>query len=103
MKQQRRKLTAEFKAMVALEALKGMETVNEIAAKHEVHPGQVSQWKKELLDGAGSLFERKNAKADKEQERQVEELERKVGQLTMEKEFLEKKSRQLGIPVRGRI
>jgi transposase-like protein len=102
MKQHRRKLTAKFKAMVALEALKGMETVSEIAAKHEVHPGQISQWKKELLDGVGSLFERKNAKADKEQERQIEELERKVGQLTMEKEFLKKKSRQLGIPVRGR-
>ena len=63
----------------------------------------MSQWKKELLDGAGTLFERKNAKADKEQERQIEDLERKVGQLTMEKEFLEKKSRQLGIPVRGRL
>lgn len=102
MKQQRRKHTAEFKARVALEALKGMDTVNQIAAKYEVHPVQVSNWKKELLDGAGSLFERKNAKADKEQERRVEELERKVGQLTMENEFLEKKSVQLGIPGRGR-
>jgi transposase len=101
MKQQRRKHTAEFKAKVALEALKGMETVNQIAAKYEVHPVQVSSWKKDLLEGAGSLFERKNAKADKEQERQIEELERKVGQLTMEKEFLEKKSVQLGIRVRG--
>jgi len=102
MKQKRRKHTAEFKAKVALEALKGMETVNQIAAKYEVHPVQVSSWKKDLLEGAGSLFERKNAKADKEQERQIEELERKVGQLTMEKEFLEKKSVQLGIRVRGR-
>lgn len=102
MKQHRRKLTAEFKAMVGLEALKGMETAHEIPAKHEVHPGQVSQWKKELLDGAGFLFERKNAKADKEQEREIEALERKVGQLTMENEFLEKKSVQLGIPGRGR-
>lgn len=103
MKQQRRKHTAEFKAKVALEALKGMDTVNQIAAKYEIHPVQASNWKKELLEGAGSLFERKNAKADKEQERQIEDLERKVGQLTMEKEFLEKKSVQLGIPVRGRI
>lgn len=102
MKQQRRKHTAEFKAKVALEALKGMDTVTQIAAKYEMHPVQVSNWKKELLEGAGSLFERKNAKADKEQERQIEELERKVGQLTMEKEFLEKKSVQLGIRVGGR-
>lgn len=102
MKQQRRKHTAEFKAKVALEAIKGMETVNQIAAKYEVHPVQVSNWKKELLEGAGSLFERKNAKADKDQEQQIERLERKVGQLSMEVEFLEKKSVQLGIPGRGR-
>jgi transposase len=102
MKQQRRKHTAEFKARVALEALKGMDTVNQIAAKYEVHPVQVSNWKKELLEGAGSLFERKNARADKDQEQQIERLERKVGQLSMEVEFLEKKSIQLGIPGRGR-
>jgi len=102
MKQQRRKHTAEFKAKVALEALKGMDTVNQIAAKYEVHPVQVSNWKKELLEGAGSLFERKNAQADKGQEQQIEQLERKVGQLTMEVAFLEKKSEQLGIRVRGR-
>jgi len=102
MNKQRRKHTAEFKAKVALEALKGMETVNQIAAKYEVHPVQVSNWKKELHEGAGSLFGRKNAKVDKELERQVEDLERKVGQLTMEVAFLEKKSVQLGIPGRGR-
>lgn len=102
MKKQRRKLRAEFKAMVALEALKGMETVHELAAKHEVHPGQISNWKRELLEGAGSLFERKNARQDKEHEQRIEDLERKVGQLTMEKEFLEKKSVQLGIRGRGR-
>lgn len=102
MKNQRRKHTAEFKAKVALEALKGMETVNQIAAKYEVHPVQVSNWKKELLEGVGTLFERKNAKADKGIEKEREQLERKVGQLTMEVEFLEKKCVQLGIPGRGR-
>jgi len=102
MKNQRRKHTAEFKAKVALEALKGMETVNQIAAKYEVHPVQVGNWKKGLLEGAGSLFERKNAKVDKALEQEREQLERKVGQLTMEVEFLEKKCVQLGIPGRGR-
>lgn len=102
MKNQRRKHTAEFKARVALEALKGLETINQIAAKYELHPVQVGTWKKELLDGAGSLFERKNVKDDSEQDRRIEGLERKVGQLTMENEFLEKKSVQLGIPGRGR-
>lgn len=102
MKEQRRKLTAEFKALVALEALRGMDTLNQIAAKHEVHPAQVGAWKKELLDGAGTLFGRKNAKLDDRQEQQIETLERKVGQLTMENEFLKKKSMQLGILDRGR-
>lgn len=102
MNKQRRKHTAEFKARVALEALKGLETINQIAAKYELHPVQVGTWKKELLEGAGSLYERRNAKDDSEQERRIEELERKVGQLSMEVDFLEKKSVQLGIPGRGR-
>ena len=102
MKNQRRKHTAEFKATVALEALKGMDTVNQIAAKHELHPVQVSNWKKDLLDGAGSLFKRKNAKADKAIELEREHFQRKIGQLAMEVDFLEKKCVQLGIPGRGR-
>lgn len=102
MKNQRRKHTAEFKAKLALEALKGMETVNQIAAKYEVHPGQVSQWKKELLDGVGTIFERKNVAKDKHIEREFEQLQCKVGQLTMEVDFLKKKSVQLGSLGRGR-
>ena len=102
MKQQRRKHTAEFKAKVALEALKGMDTVNEIAAKHEVHPVQVANWKKELLDRVPELFERRNAAKDPAAELEIAQLQRKVGQLSMEVDFLEKKSVQLGIPGRGR-
>ncbi|QHI70655.1 transposase [Tichowtungia aerotolerans] len=102
MNKQRRKHTAEFKARVALEAIKGLETINQIAAKYELHPVQVGAWKKELLEGAGSLFVRKNAKDDLGQNHRIEELERKVGQLTMGNEFLEKKSVQLGIAVKGR-
>ncbi|WP_372846162.1 transposase, partial [Pontiella sp.] len=55
MKKQRRKHTAEFKAKIALEALKGMDTVNEIAARYAVHPAQVATWKKELLDRVPEL------------------------------------------------
>jgi transposase-like protein len=102
MKKQRRKHSAEFKAQVALEALKGMNTINEIAAKYEVHPVQVGNWKKELLDRVPEVFERKNSKKDKTDEREREQLERKVGQLTMEVDWLEKKCDQLGIPGRGR-
>jgi len=102
MKKQRRKHTAEFKARVALEALKGMNTVSEIAAKYEIHPVQVGNWKKELLERVPEIFERKNAARDKGSERQREQLEKKVGQLTMEVDWLEKKCVQLGIPGRGR-
>jgi transposase-like protein len=57
MKKQRRQYSAEFKAKVALEAIKGARTVNEIAAHYEVHPTQVAQWKKQALDHLRSAFE----------------------------------------------
>lgn len=102
MSKQRRKHTAEFKALVALEALKGIETASEIAARFELHPVQVSDWKRELISNAKVLFDRKNAKADTRQLKQIEALERKVGQLSMEVDWLGKKSVQLGLPKRGR-
>jgi transposase len=102
MKKQRRKHTAEFKARIALEAIRGIDTINEIAAKYEVHPVQVGNWKKELLERVPELFERKNAAKSKDVELERSELERKVGQLSMEVDWLEKKCVQLGIPGRGR-
>ena len=102
MKNQRRKHTAEFKARVALEAIRGIDTLNEIAAKYEVHPVQVSNWKKELLDRVPELFARKNTAKNKDEELERAQLERKVGQLSMEVDWLEKKCVQLGIPGRGR-
>lgn len=102
MKRQKRKHTAEFKAMVALDALKGLETVHQIAARYEIHPVQVSTWKKELLDNVDSVFERKNAAKDNSSELEIARLQRKVGQLSMEVEFLEKKSVQLGLLPKGK-
>lgn len=102
MKKQRRKHTAEFKARVALEATKGLNTINEIAAKYEVHPVQVGSWKKELLERIPEVFERRNAAKDPDIEQERARLERKVGQLSMEVDWLEKKCVQLGIPGRGR-
>jgi len=102
MKNQRRKHTAEFKARIALEAIRGIDTLNEIAAKYEVHPVQVGNWKKALLDRVPELFERKNTAKDKDDELERAQLERKVGQLSMEVDWLEKKCVQLGIPGRGR-
>lgn len=103
MKKQRRKHTSEFKARVALEAIRGVKTISEIAAEFEVHPVMVGNWKKEMLENLPSLFDQKNPKKEQERDKETEHLQRKVGQLTMEVEFLEKKCKQLGIPVKGHI
>lgn len=82
--------TAAFKKKVALEAMKGDKTINEIAQQYGVHPVQVGKWKKELLDGAESLFEKRQRKG-KDKENDKATLERKVGQLTIEIDWLKKK------------
>ncbi len=99
MKKPRRNHSASFKARVAMDALRGVKTVAEIAAENNLHPTQVTSWKTDLLKGARLLFERKNAPDHERQilETNCERLERKVGQLVIEKEFLEKKCVQLGI------
>jgi len=98
-KNQRRALSPQFKFRVALEALKGVRSINEIAAEFKVHPTQVSAWKKELQEGGSALFERKNAlDAEKEAEQaRTAELERTLGRVVVEKEFLVKKCKELGI------
>jgi transposase-like protein len=98
-KRKRRIHSPEFKARVALEALKGIKPIHEIAADNEIHPVQVSQWKKELQENMAELFERKNARSkDADDEaRKIEQLERKVGQLVIERDWLAKKSKELGI------
>lgn len=97
MRQQRRKHTGAFKARVAFEALKGERTINEIAAEHELHPVQVSQWKKELEARLPEVFEKPQKSDPAREKRETERLERKVGQLTMELDWLKKKSERLGI------
>ena len=103
-KRKRRHLTAEFKARVALEALKEEKSIQQIAKDEDVAPTQISVWKKELEERMSELFERKNAASDaaKKSDKQAARLERKVGQLVIEKEFLEKKCEQLGIDLSER-
>jgi len=99
MTRKRRTHSPEFKARVALEALKGIKPIHQIASENEIHPIQVSQWKKELQERMAELFVRKNAhsKVSEQEQRHVERLERKVGQLTVELDWLSKKSKELGI------
>lgn len=80
------------KAKVALGAIKGNKTVNEIAQEYGVHPTQVGQWKKELLKNAGSLFEGKRGPKPVNAQDDPDRLYARIGQLNMELEWLKKKS-----------
>ena len=104
MKRKRRHLSAEFKARIAKEALQETKPIHEIAKENDIAPSQVSAWKKELEERISEIFERKNAasEAAKKNEKQAARLERKVGQLVIEKEFLEKKCEQLGVDLSER-
>jgi transposase len=98
MKAKRKRHDPLFKARVALEALKGVKTVQQIAAEFDVHPVQVSDWKKKLAQGAGSVFDAgkvQGAPEDFSAERT--ELHSKIGELTVQLDFVVKKSKQLGV------
>lgn len=98
MKAKRRRHDPEFKARVALEALKGIETIQRIAKNYDVHPVQVSEWKKRMSEGAADVFEPgrgKSVAGDFERER--DKLHSKIGELTIDVDFLRKKSKQLGL------
>ena len=98
MKAKRRRHDPEFKARVALEALKGVQTIQQIAKDFDIHPVQVSEWKKTMTAGASGVFGPDREKAETEDfERQRDELHAKIGQLTVEVDFLRKKSKQLGL------
>lgn len=87
MRKPRRNHSAAFKARVALEAIRGEKTVAEIAAHHEVHPNQVTTWKTQLLEKAAAVFGGEALASDDKQ--RIRELHAKIGELTVERDFLE--------------
>jgi len=90
-KQSRRKFTADFKSKVVIEALKERSTIEELSKKYEVHPTQITTWKREFLGKASSLFSDKNDQQDKQKEADTEKLYAQIGQLKVENDFLKKK------------
>ena len=98
MKAKRKRHEPQFKARVAIEALKGTTTIQQIAKDYEVHPVQVSEWKKIMLEGAGDVFGPGRGKSAAEvYEKERDGLHAKIGQLAVEVDFLRKKSKQLGL------
>ena len=89
MKQNRRKHTPSFKARVTLEALKGEETIAELASRFEVHPGQVRKWKKDLAEGATCIFGDDQSRKKKDDATLVAQLYQQIGKLKVERDFLE--------------
>lgn len=95
-KRKRRNFSASFKAKVALEALKERATLSELAAKYDLHPNQISDWKKQLLSGTEQVFSNgKHSEPEPDRQQQLDELYKVVGQLKVENDWLKKKSEQV--------
>ena len=99
MSNKRKQYSPQFKAKVALEAVRGEKTVAEVASQYQVHPTMINNWKRQLLEEASSLFEKGSeiGKANESQRAQIDELYRQIGQLKVERDFLAIRSAQLGL------
>ena len=92
---QRKRYSAEMKAKIALEAIKGQKTANEIAAEYGVHPTQITQWKKQALDSLPDVFSLGKRKQEQSEEALIASLYQQIGQLKVQVDWLEKKSKPL--------
>jgi transposase-like protein len=92
MKTQRKQYSAEFKARVALEALKGLKTVNELASTYGVHPTQIAHWKHRLHKEMAEIFSARRDKRERDQEALQAQLYQQIGQLKVELDWVKKKA-----------
>jgi len=86
----RRSFSAQFKARVALEALSGAYTMAELAAKYDVHPNMIAQWKRKVKESLPEVFSKQTDRSEAAREAELKELHAKIGQLTVENDFLSK-------------
>ena len=94
MTKKRQRRSAQFKFQVALAALKEQKTLSQLASEYEVHPTQITHWKKQLLEGGNRLFGQQHRREEREQAAREAELFEQIGRLKMELEWLKKKADQ---------
>lgn len=92
----RKQYDNRFKAQVAIEAIKNQRTMAQIASDYEVHPNQVSQWKRQILEESPQLFANGRTQATSDNDQLIAELYRQIGQLKVELDWLQKKTQRLG-------
>jgi len=100
MEDSRKRHSSSFKATVAMAAIKGEQTLAEIAQKYQIHPSQIKSWKAEVLKGLPGLFDGGKKKHNEKNDQDIAYLERKIGQLTVENDYL-KKSWEKSQQIRG--
>ena len=93
----RRKIDPSIKARVALEAISGTKTVNEIASQHKVHPSLVAKLKTQLIQGAPQVFQNGPTSEDREKDRKIDELYRLLGEAQADNQWLKKKCKELNL------
>jgi transposase-like protein len=100
MSSKKKQYSSQFKAKVALEAIRGEKTVPELASQYQIHPTVINGWKRKLLEDANQIFEveSKGLKVKEDDQGQINELYRQIGQLKVERDFLANRSAQLGLP-----
>jgi putative transposase len=96
MPRKRRLFEGAFKAKVALDAIRGLKPVSELASVHRVHPTQITLWKKQLLEGAAGVFETPSSKKSVTDEPSAAELYEQIGRLKIELDWIKKKVAEYG-------
>ena len=86
----RRRFSAEFKAKVALEAIRGEQTIHDLASRYELHPNMITTWKRQAIDNMATVFAGTAERSSKADDDQINNLHAKIGQLTVERDFLAK-------------